>query len=269
MRPTYFIVAHQGPRDRFAVSASHSPPSLPGESCLTRGQTRRGVSYRRAGRRPSPSGSGTKGVVTTPDPRKPLVIDIRDLGRRAGSMLELHRVVPAPADLGVGLARVPEGTDITLDLRMESVVEGVLVTATATAEVVCECARCLDRLSYDEEVRLVEMFRYPATNARGVQVAEDENELREEPPAMVIDDMIDLEAPLRDALVLDLPISPLCAPDCAGLCPTCGIRLAGAPDHHHDSLDPRWAALAALTETLGVTDADIATDAAPSEKKDL
>lgn len=218
--------------------------------------------------RPGPSEERMKGVVTTPDPRKPLVIDIHDLGRRAGSMVELHRVVPAPADLGVALARVPEGSDITLNLRLESVVEGVLVTATANTDVVCECARCLDRLVFHEEVDFIEMFRYPATNARGARVSEDDEDLEDELPLLVEDDTIDLESPLRDALVLDLPISPLCSQDCAGLCPTCGIRLEGQPDHHHDSTDPRWAALAALSDTLDVSDAEEMTDASPDEIKD-
>ena len=63
------------------------------------------------------------------------------------------------------------------------------------------------------------------------------------------DDLVDLEPLLRDAVVLALPFQPLCQDDCPGLCVECGARLADDPDHAHDEpVDPRWAALAALTE---------------------
>ena len=62
-------------------------------------------------------------------------------------------------------------------------------------------------------------------------------------------DLVDLEPLLRDAVVLALPFQPLCQDDCPGLCPECGARLADDPDHGHDApVDPRWAALSALTE---------------------
>ena len=52
---------------------------------------------------------------------------------------------------------------------------------------------------------------------------------------------------MRDAVVLALPFRPLCRPDCAGLCPECGVRLDDAePGHHHEQLDPRWSALGSL-----------------------
>ena len=63
------------------------------------------------------------------------------------------------------------------------------------------------------------------------------------------DDLLDLEPPLRDAVVLALPFQPLCREDCPGLCPDCGARLADEPEHsHEDKIDPRWAALTQLTE---------------------
>ena len=56
---------------------------------------------------------------------------------------------------------------------------------------------------------------------------------------------------LRDWLFgLALPFSPLCGPDCQGLCPDCGIPMATAePGHRHEKIDPRWAKLASLLET--------------------
>ena len=52
---------------------------------------------------------------------------------------------------------------------------------------------------------------------------------------------------VRDALVLELPAAPLHAPDCAGLCPSCGIdRNRASCDCTTEDLDPRWAALRSL-----------------------
>ncbi|SEG87125.1 uncharacterized protein SAMN04489712_12072 [Thermomonospora echinospora] len=174
------------------------------------------------------------------DPRAPLVLDTRALDRRPGSMRELTRTVPAPADLGVEMVGVPEGTDIELDLRLESVMEGVLVTGTARMPLTGECARCLDPLEDTFEAEFQELFVYPDTRSGG-EAEEDERRIE--------GDLIDLEPVLRDTVVLALPLSPLCRDDCPGLCPDCGVRLADAgPDHHHEVADPRWAALRGLTD---------------------
>lgn len=160
--------------------------------------------------------------------------------------MTVTRTVPAPGDLGVPMARVPEGSPIDLELRLESVMEGVLVSGTADLEIAAECSRCLDPVSWHEDVHLSELFRYPATDARGALVEEDEGD--DDPLPEVQDDLIDLLPVLRDAVVLDLPLAPLCSDDCLGLCPTCGFRLEDDPDHAHEAVDPRWAALAALAE---------------------
>ena len=77
------------------------------------------------------------------DPRAPLVLDTRDLPRRPGAMRVIQRTVHAPSDLGLDLIRVPEGADLTLDLRLESVTEGVLLSGTVSGPVEGECGRCL------------------------------------------------------------------------------------------------------------------------------
>ena len=187
----------------------------------------------------------TKGAVTALDPRAPLVLDMRDLGRRAGSQMETDRVVPAPADLGVALARVLEGADMNLQVRCESAGEGIWVTGTVAFDVVGECARCLEPMSWPQEASFSELFTYPPTDARGgrIPVEDDDEDLH----SLVEDDLIDLEPIVRDAVVLALPMAPLCREDCAGLCATCGVRLEAGQDHRHDTIDPRWAALQALT----------------------
>ena len=175
------------------------------------------------------------------DPRSPLVIDTRELGRRPGSMQSLSRSFPAPGDLTVDVVGVPKGSPVDLDLRLESVMEGVLVSATAQAEVLGECVRCLDPITMSVEVTLQELYAYPG---RERDVADDDAEL----PALE-GHLIDLEPVLRDAVVLALPLRPLCRDDCPGLCAECGARLADDPQHGHEAVDPRWAALQGLMDT--------------------
>ncbi len=74
--------------------------------------------------------------------------------------------------------------------------------------------------------------------------------------------MFDLEPVLRDAVVLSLPMQPVCREDCAGLCAECGANLNDDPDHHHDAVDIRWAALQGLTGSLRTGDKDDMSGAA-------
>lgn len=165
-------------------------------------------------------------------------------------MKDLHLTVPTTPGWGAGLARVPEGSDVDLDLRLESVVEGVLVSGTARARVDAECARCLEPVSWEELADIQELFVYPPQDARGRRVTDGGEGDEEDAPPEIEDDLIDLEATVRDAVVLRLPIAPLCRDECPGLCVQCGARLADDPGHGHEESDPRWAALSALlTET--------------------
>ena len=170
------------------------------------------------------------------DPRKPLVFSTLDLGRSAGSAQSLTRTVPAPPDVHAGLAGVPEGAEVPLQVTLESVSEGVLVTATARAPMTGECARCLEPVSAFVDVRLQELFSYPDSADDGADPG-DRYALR--------GDLLDLEPALHDALVLALPLAPLCREDCPGLCVECGALLAEAgPEHGHGpAIDPRWAGL--------------------------
>ncbi|GAA3951101.1 DUF177 domain-containing protein [Actinomadura viridis] len=171
------------------------------------------------------------------------MLDTRALGRQPGSSREEVLNVPAPKDFGVEMVGVPEGAAIELDLRLEAVLEGVLITGTARVPLEGECARCLDPLASTFEADFQELFVYPDTRSGGNA---DDDELRLE------GDLVDLEPVLRDAVVLALPLSPLCRDDCPGLCAECGVRLADAgPDHGHAVADPRWAALRDLTGDEG------------------
>ena len=184
------------------------------------------------------------------DPRQPLVLDTRELGRRPGSMRHVHTTVTAPEGLGRPLAVIAAGSELVLDLRLESVMEGVLVTGTVNAVMSGECGRCLDPVSAPIEVDIQELYRYPDSGPYGASSLPPADRPDDDELPSLVDDLIDLEPTLRDALVLALPMSPLCSEDCPGLCPDCGERLADLPeDHSHDAVDPRWAALAGLSES--------------------
>jgi DUF177 domain-containing protein len=175
------------------------------------------------------------------DPRAPLVLDTRELGRRPGSQRRVSLTAPAPADLGIEVLRVPTGSPVEFDLRLEAVMEGVLVTGTARADLTGECARCLEPLGDDVEVEFQELFVYEESDTAADEDEDDVSRLE--------GDLLDLEPLLRDSVVLSLPFQPLCQEDCPGLCVECGARLADDPGHQHDdAIDPRWAALQGLAD---------------------
>jgi uncharacterized protein len=154
-------------------------------------------------------------------------------------MLELHETVPSPSRIGLDLIAIEKGADLNLDLRLESVSEGVLVTGTVNALTRGDCSRCLTPVTGDVEISLTELFAYPDSAT--------ESTTEEDEVGHVVDQTIDLEQSIVDAVGLALPFAPLCSEDCSGLCTTCGVALATAePDHHHDAIDPRFAKLANL-----------------------
>ncbi|MER0448544.1 DUF177 domain-containing protein [Streptomyces sp. Edi4] len=191
-------------------------------------------------------------MSTRLDHRNPLVFDTHELGRRPGALQRLSRTVEAPQDLGIPeVIHVPQGRPVDIELRLESVMEGVLVTGTARASAEGECVRCLEPLQQDVEVDFQEMFSYPDTDDRGRRKAAADDDAEDDEDMIPLEDgMFDLEPLLRDAVVLALPMQPVCREDCPGLCSTCGASLADDPDHHHDAVDIRWAALQGLAGTI-------------------
>lgn len=177
------------------------------------------------------------------------VLDTRKLGRRPGSMTTVTRTVSTPSRIGLDLVAVPVGADVALDLRLEAVSEGVLVTGTVGAVTEGECSRCLEPFEGRLDLYLTELFAYP--NSVTEETTEEDEVYR------IVDDLIDLEPVVVDAAGLELPLQPLCSEDCQGLCPECGVRLAIAESGHgHEILDPRWAALAGKLVDADGVDAD-------------
>ena len=180
-------------------------------------------------------------VAAHRDRRSPLVISISRLGRSPGSLLTVHESVSSPSRIGLDLIAIDEGAPLDLDLRLESVSEGVLVTGMMSGPTSGQCARCLTPITGHVEVDLTELFAYPDSATDMTTDADEVERVGSGGQA----DTVDLEQPIIDAVGLALPFAPVCGPDCAGLCPQCGIPLATAePGHSHEQIDPRWAKLA-------------------------
>lgn len=172
-----------------------------------------------------------------PDGTSPWVVDVaRELLRRPGQMKTLRRDVPAPEGFGLDLVGVPVGHPIHLDLRLESVMEGVLASGTAEADLAGECSRCLEPYSDHVEVELTELYAYPDSVT---DESADEDEV-----SRIVDEKIDLEPAVRDAVLLELPNAPLCREDCPGVESPDTEAWAFVPSGSaRERIDPRWAAL--------------------------
>jgi uncharacterized protein len=186
------------------------------------------------------SGAASPGLRTQADRRpaaNPWRIDLRELGRRAGSMQEVDRILPAPDGWRVELIGVPAGGDVHLAVRLESVMEGVLVTGDLDVPVTGSCARCLEPIEDTMHLDLQELYAYAGSTT---EATSEEDEVRR-----IEGDFLDLAPLARDTVVLNLPLAPVCTDDCAGLCVDCGQRLDDLPaGHSHEIVDARWAGLA-------------------------
>ncbi len=161
----------------------------------------------------------------------PFAFPVRDIAHRAGEMREHEVEIVVPEQWGEGLVSVPQGEPLRLEVRLESVHEGILVTADIETQYAGVCGRCLTDIVRPVEVEFQELFGYPGGEANDFEVQ---------------DDHVDLETPVRDSIVLSLPFQPVCRADCPGLDPRTGEKLA-EPAEPETPIDPRWAALQALT----------------------
>ncbi len=169
-------------------------------------------------------------VIVTKFRTTPYTLHVYDLMHRPGEMREQEISFPVEAQMGEGLVSVPERSTIDADVRFESMHEGILVSAELSATAVGVCGRCLTDIEVPVQVDFQELFAYSSDEAFDFEVH---------------DDHVDLEPLIRDAVVLSLPFQPVCRPDCPGLDPETGERLAERPDHKpREIADPRWSALA-------------------------
>jgi uncharacterized protein len=186
-------------------------------------------------------------------PKNPYTISVVDILHRPGEMREKTLEVTADDDMGNAVIAVRKGTPLDIDLRLESLHDGILVSGEVETVAHGECVRCLTDVTLPLEVEFQELFAYSFDEAFDFRVQ---------------DDHVDLEPLVRDAVVLSLPFQPVCQEDCPGLCPECGVRLLDNPGHEHEApVDPRWAALAGLDGLTTNNDAGAAQTRAPKEKR--
>ena len=158
-------------------------------------------------------------------------IDVRDLLEHPGSSKAVHVQERVP-DLHTEMADVPEDEPLDGDLLLESVLDGILVSGNVAGHLTMRCARCLKEFRSEFDLTMEELFvRDPGPD--------DDYGLSEHLS-------LDPEPMVRDAVVLEMPFSPLCRPNCLGLCPVCGgdRNLGECPGH--EPVDPRWAPLEGL-----------------------
>ena len=181
----------------------------------------------------------------------PFILNTHDLPRRAGEMKEYELDIEAPVRIGVPLIGIPEGDIIEAYVRLESVTEGVLLSAEIYAVALGECIRCLDPVEQVIDRKIQELYRYEPTNEKGRKKRrEDEDvDLDAEDELQMEGDQMNLEMPIIDAIILALSVNPLCDEECMGLCPDCGEKWESLPDdHRHEVVDARWSGLASLLE---------------------
>jgi uncharacterized protein len=163
--------------------------------------------------------------------RGPLEVGVADLLHHPGA--RRHDYLEAQLrDLHVIDSRVPDGSTVTVDVVLERVSDGVVASGSTTSSWVGECRRCLREVGGELRGEFRELFERHPTEGETYPL---------------VHDAVDLEAPVREVLMLELPLAPLCAAGCLGICPTCGVdRNEQSCECLPPERDSRWAALDAL-----------------------
>lgn len=184
----------------------------------------------------------------------PFTVPVRDIVHRPGEMREHQIDAVVSEGFGIAVIGVKDGATVHMDVRLESLHDGILVSADVDTVATGECVRCLDDIEQRIEVEIQELFAYSEDEAFDYTV---------------IDEHVDLEPLVRDAVVLALPFQPVCRPDCPGLDPETGERLADFPDRKPtEVLDPRWSALAGFAANESSNDVEgVAESDADREKR--
>jgi uncharacterized protein len=167
--------------------------------------------------------------------KNPLLVNALEMLRRPGTQKDVVMSVP-PSALDIEDPRLLSGHEIDVDLRCESLSDGIVVDGGVRVDFRGDCRRCLTPLTGTLTIEVHELYQVNLTD----------------PDAFPIEnDQIDLGAMVRESVLLDLPDAPVCRPDCAGLCPVCGIdRNTAECGCTVATPDPRWAGLEAIRDQL-------------------
>ena len=184
----------------------------------------------------------------------PWAVSVAQVASRPGQSKEIDATFPAPSGIGDEIVGVDEGADVSVVGSFDSIVDGLILNARISAPVHAECTRCLKPIQRDWTVNVTSFFPYEDKSAAGKGGKAGKNGKEEEVDIIAGEDEAEDTYPLLDggawADLEELPLQPLCKPDCKGLCSQCGIDLNENPDHQHDMTDIRFAALEGLKAKL-------------------
>ncbi len=158
-----------------------------------------------------------------------LRIGVMELRRRPGTQRDVRLRTALPG-LAVTSARVADDAELGVDVTLESIDGAVTVSGSVEVPWTAECRRCLDEVSGTLSVEVSEVFEVQPVEGETYPIEGDE---------------VDLEPIVRDAALLNLPLAPLCRPDCAGPAPDTFPALVEDDEAAGGSpaRDPRWAVL--------------------------
>ena len=161
-------------------------------------------------------------------------VGLADLKRTEGARKQFCLEAGFDDPVDISLVSLPAKRPLLVEVELQSAGDGVLASLRVSVTLDAQCARCLSAFSLTSVVQAEEFFVYP----------ERASHYEDEDVRFIHDESIDLGDVIRDAIILDQELNPVCSPDCRGLCPTCGIDLNANPDHTHgDEADSRWLSL--------------------------
>jgi uncharacterized protein len=185
-------------------------------------------------------------AASSSSPSKEFILSIHELPRRSGEYRDYRLTRTLDRPFGLDMIAIPAKEEIDVTLTATSVDEGILVRGRVQSKVVGECARCLAPVELVIDQGFDELYEY---ESKAAALSEDDVETDE--ILMVVEETVDLAIPIRDAVILALPVNPLCDEECLGLCSICGLPWRELDSYHaHEERDPRWKALEGLTERL-------------------
>lgn len=153
----------------------------------------------------------------------PWSVSVAQVASRAGQSKQIDSDFPAPSGIGDDIIGVKEGEPVHVSGSFDSIVDGLILNADINAPVHAECTRCLKPIIRDWTTHVTVFFPYhdERDNRRQqdeVDIIAGEEESEDTYPLLNNGSFADLEALLRDTLVDELPLQPLCREDCRGLC---------------------------------------------------
>ncbi|STC68216.1 YceD family protein [Corynebacterium pilosum] len=169
----------------------------------------------------------------------PFVLNVADALRSDGMPLDITATGPSPSRIGPEMIAIPEGGEVTVEATVTNLGSGVLVDATATAQLEGECVRCLAPLTPTETLSISQVFSTDDDFISGDAEDDEDKGSGDEVKYVAPDDTVDLEQAFVDEAGLSLPFNPTCQPSCAET----DVPEPDGVSGEVERVDPRWAGL--------------------------